>query len=636
MFDYIRVASGCPKTDIANIDYNVNHIKKCIDDSIKEHVKILVLPELCITSYTCEDLFLQSLLLKKALDGISDICEYSYNKDILIAIGAPIKYNNCIYNCAIIINDNKILGIVPKTYLPNYNEFYEKRWFTSGKNIKNELYEFESTQTYEHNVPFGTDLIFEYNNIKIGFEICEDLWSVNPPSNNLCLNGANIICNLSASNNLVSKSDYRKQLIKMQSSKCICAYVYSSSGIHESTNDLVFGGDLIISENGKILNYNNNFQRDDEIITSIIDIEKLNNDRTKNITFRDSVLNTMKHIQFKFNDNNYGIFDKKINKMPFVPNNKNEQQKRCEEIFNIQVAGLSKRIEQTNIKKAIIGISGGLDSTLSLLVIIKCFDLLNINRKNIITITMPGFGTTNRTYNNSIELCKKLNTNILDIDIKKACIQHLKDINHAIDVYDTTYENVQARERTQILMDIANQENGLVIGTGDLSEMALGYCTYNADHMSMYNVNCSIPKTLVKYLIQYIKDNELNEIKDILNDILNTPISPELLPNKNNEITQKTQNIIGPYELHDFFLYHFIRNNFSPNKILFLANKVFNYKEYYIKKYLIIFITRFFKNQYKRTCVPNGPKVGAVSLSPRNDWRMPSDATVNIWLNNLK
>lgn len=632
--NFYRAAAACPLTNVADIDYNLENIKDCINNANKKSVKLIVFPELCITSYTCADLFQQKLLLDKSLKGIENLCEFSKGVDMFILVGAPITINSSLFNCAIAIFNGSILGIVPKSYIPNYTEFYEKRWFTSGLGIINKNINLQ----FQKNIPFGTDILFTYEDIKIGVEICEDLWVTIPPSSYLSLAGANVLCNLSASNEIVSKADYRQHLVESQSARCIASYIYSSSGVLESTTDLVFSGDLLIGENGTIINKNSRFQRENEVLTSIIDIDKLNADRLKNLSFRDSSLsNTLcyREIEFKYSDLSYGTFDRYVEKHPFVPSNKAQVAERCKEIFNIQCAGLAKRFKQTDLKKAIIGISGGLDSTLALLVITKTFDILKLDRKNIIAVTMPGFGTTDRTYNNAVALCNNLNTTFREIDIVPACLQHFKDINHNPELHDITYENVQARERTQLLMDISNKEGGLLIGTGDLSELALGWCTYNGDHMSMYAVNCSVPKTLVRYLVKYAAEHESDiNTEEILVDILNTPVSPELLPkDKEGNIAQKTEDIIGPYELHDFFLFHFVRHGATPEKILFLAKCAFkkDYTDEFVHKYFDFFIRRFFTQQFKRSAIPDGPKVGSISLSPRGDWRMPTDASFNLW-----
>ena len=630
--NFIKVGAACPKTKVADITYNIENICHCIDDAKTKNIKFLVFPELCITSYSCGDLFLNSSLINSSIEGLESIVKNSINKDILLAIGAPLLHNNVLYNCAYLIFEGKILGIVPKSYIPNYSEFYEKRWFTQGVNIIDQKVDLP----FQEDIPFGTNLIFKSGDYKFGVEICEDLWVTIPPSSYLSLAGANIIGNLSASNELVSKKDYRKSLISNQSARCMSSYIYSSAGVHESTTDLLFSGHLIIAENGSILEENSRFQRDNEVISSFIDIFKLNSERLKNLSFRDSssfLPHSFKFINFNFNDISFNHFTRYIDKHPFVPSNIHERDERCKEIFNIQSSALAKRLEHVGLKKAVIGISGGLDSTLALLVIAKTFKLLGIDNKNIITITMPGFGTTDRTYNNALTLCKELNCDLREINIVEASLQHFKDIGHDKDIHDVTYENVQARERTQILMDLANKEGGLLIGTGDLSELALGWCTYNGDHMSMYSVNPSIPKTLVRYLVKYVAENESNkEVSETLLDILDTPVSPELLPkDSEGNITQKTEDIVGPYELHDFFLYHFIKHGSSKERILFLAQNAFknDYSKEEIEKWLDKFIYRFFTQQFKRSALPDGPKVGTISLSPRGDWRMPSDASFN-------
>ena len=636
--NYIRVASANPIGKVADVEINVVNILDCIYKANYEGCKVLVFPELSLTSYTCGDLFLQTALIESSENGLKKILEASKDIDMLIAVGAPLFYEDSLYNCAYVLFKGKVLGIMPKSFIPNYTEFYEKRWFAEGLGITNKYVDL----SFQTGIPFGTNLIFTCNDIKISFEICEDLWVTVPPSSSLALCGANIIGNLSASNEIVSKAKYRKSLVSSQSASCICSYIYSSSGVHESSTDLLFSGHLLIGENGLILSENKRFNRENEILSSIVDVDKLKAERIKNCSFRDSSKACgMKalEIPFVFSDLQLKFFDRPIEKYPFVPVSALEREERCKEIFSIQASSLAKRIEHTGLKKAIIGVSGGLDSTLALLVIVKTFDMLNIDRKNIITITMPGFGTTDRTYNNAVLLCKNLNCSFREINIEKACLLHFKDIGHDESIHDVTYENVQARERTQILMDIANKEGGLLIGTGDLSELALGWCTYNGDHMSMYAVNTSVPKTLVRYLVKYVSDFEVsNEISSILNDILNTPVSPELLPKDDKgEIAQKTEDLVGPYELHDFFLYYFIRFGASPDKILFLANEAFKdtYSKEIINKWFKNFISRFFSQQFKRSAIPDGPKVGSVSLSPRGDFRMPSDASSNIWMKNL-
>ncbi|EGT3617644.1 NAD(+) synthase [Clostridium perfringens] len=630
--DFIKVGAASPKVKISDTKYNLKEIESMILQAINEEVKLIVFPELSIPAYTCGDLFTNQKLIENCNLALEDLVEFSRDKDILIAVGAPLLYRYCLYNCAYIILNGKVLGIVPKSYIPNYSEFYEKRWFTEGLNIKG----LNVDLTFQKEVPFGTDLIFSFDKLKLGFEICEDLWVTIPPSSNLALMGANVICNLSASNELVSKSSYRKSLVQNQSARTMSAYIYSSAGVHESTTDLLFSGHMMVAENGAVLKENNRFCRENDLLTGIVDLFRLDAERTKNISFRNSTFTEQtnpRFIPFTLENTEIKNFDREIDKHPFLPKSQYAMEARCEEILNIQAAALAKRLEHTNLKKAVIGISGGLDSTLALLVVVKTFDMLNISRKNIITVTMPGFGTTDRTYNNAVTLCKELDCDFREINIVKAALQHFEDIGHDKDIHDVTYENVQARERTQILMDIANKEGGLLIGTGDLSELALGWCTYNGDHMSMYSVNCSIPKTLVRFLVSYFANHEISEnAKEALLDILDTPVSPELLPkDKEGKITQKTEDIVGPYELHDFFLYHFIKHGSSPERILFLAKEAFknDYDEETIKKWLDKFIRRFFTQQFKRSALPDGPKVGSISLSPRGDWRMPSDAVYN-------
>lgn len=644
-YGFLKVASACPKTEVANIKYNTEEIKNLIIEADKNDAALIVFPELSLTSYTCADLFGQELLVKNAEYYLNILLNCTQKADIIAIIGMPLAINQALFNCSVIIQKGKILGIVPKTFIPNYKEFYEKRWFTSGNTILNK---FDNVTLCNQIVPFG-NLIFKcanINNFSFGVEICEDIWSPIPPSSLLSINGATIIANLSASNEIVSKAPYRHNLIANQSARCICGYIYSSCGVHESTTDLVFSGECIIAENGALLKTSERFNRSSNIIYSEIDVQRIAYERQSNKTFADSQpINRInfdyRTVEFTYNPiRNKSInFERFIDSLPFVPNNPITRNERCEEIFNIQVAGLAKRLEHTGCKNSVIGISGGLDSTLALLVTAKAYDLLSIDRKNIITITMPGFGTTDRTLGNAINLCKSLGTSLKQIDIIPACLQHFKDIDHDISIHDVTYENVQARERTQILMDTANKLNGLVIGTGDLSELALGWCTYNGDHMSMYAVNCSIPKTLVKSLVEWVSKNGTDQHStEILFDIIDTPVSPELLPpDDNGKITQKTEDIVGPYELHDFFLYHMIKYGAEPKKILFLAKVAFGekYSTDIINKWLKAFYRRFFTQQFKRSCIPDGPKVGTISLSPRGDWRMPSDSCYEMWISEL-
>ena len=636
---FVRVAAAVPRLKVADCVYNASNIVNMIKNANEAGVQIIVFPELSITGYTCADLFHQHALLHEALKQLERILNYTSTEDIVSIIGMPVQVDNQLFNCAAVIQRGKVLGIVPKTYIPGYKEFYEERWFASG------IKALSSTVTLlGHEIPFGADLLFEAEDLYrvcFGIEICEDLWVPIPPSCYQAVAGATLLFNLSASNDLIGKYEYRKELVAQQSGKCVAGYVYTSSGIDESTTDVVFGGHAIIAENGGILVQSERFQRTEQLVISDIDIQRLSNDRFKNTSFMEALPETaFRKIIFRPADTELKSVHRYIDPHPFVPSDVNARDKRCSEIFAIQTAGLAKRLEHTHIQKAVIGISGGLDSTLALLVTVRTFDLLEIPRENIIAVTMPGFGTTDITYTNALQLMKSLNASVKEIDIKAACMQHFIDIGHDPSVYDVTYENVQARERTQILMDMANKLNALVIGTSDLSELALGWCTYNGDHMSMYAVNCSIPKTLVKYLVKWVADNVAEKsASDVLRSVLETPITPELLPpDAAGKIMQKTEDIIGPYELHDFFLYHTIRYGAPPEKVLFLAQQAFSdsYGGDTLKTWLKVFYKRFFSQQFKRSCLPDGPKVGTISLSPRGDWRMPSDAEAAVWLDKLE
>lgn len=632
--NFIRVSAASPKTNVCDIEFNVLNIKKCIDEALNKKSKIVVFPELSITSYTCFDLFLKRTTLEKSYEGIKNILEFSKSKDILIILGGIFEYNNSLFNSAFIIHKGKVLGITPKTYLPNYQEFYEKRYFTEGF-IKLTKVKFLNEETY-----FGTDILFSYKDIKIGVEICEDLWAPIPKSSYLSINGANIICNLSASNETNFKHDSRKNLVRFQSDKLNCAYIYSNSNSTESTTDLIFSSYTCIYEDGKMVSESDRFSDENVLITGLIDIDSLNTHRVNNITFRDSFKyyeRDMKVIEVDFENMDFGVFDKKININPFLHEDENKNFEIFEEIFLMQAASLRKRLQHIKQDKIILGISGGLDSTLALISCHKAFKTMNIESKNILAVTMPGLGTSSRTKNNAVNLCNELNVTLKSIDITKAIKQHFLDIDQDENLFDTTYENSQARERTQILMDLANKENALLIGTGDLSEVALGFSTYNGDHMSMYNINCSIPKTMIKHLLKHYYENynESTNVQNILMDIINTPISPELLPtDENNNILQKTEKIIGPYELHDFFLYHFMKNNLSFEKIRFLALNAFNgiYDEKLIEASLNVFVKKFFQNQFKRSSMPDGPKITEISLSPRGDLKMSSDSSYNSFI----
>lgn len=627
-YGYVRCAAASLKMEVANPRWNEQEMEHVIAEAVSNGVAILVLPECAMTGYTCADLFFQKTLLEETEHQIAKLKKFLEGKEIIVAVGAPIQIENKLYNMGIVLQNGHILGMVPKTYLPNYNEFYEQRWFASSADLKESEIEFLGEK-----VPVGKDLLFGNQNTYFALEICEDLWSVTPPSDTYALNGATILLNLSASNETIGKKEYRENLIKMHSAKQISAYVYASSGPLESTTDILFSGATLIYENGSKLAEGKRFQFDNTLTIGDVDVEKLLHDRMKNTSFHTNQLEPVRKIYCFIPATNQPI-RRTYAKYPFVPSNPNKRNERANEILTIQSCALARRLKHTGSKKCILGVSGGLDSTLAYLVILRAFDILKIAPQNLIAVTMPGFGTTDRTYQNAKELIRKTGATLREVSIKDACILHYKDIDHDIHNHDVTYENVQARERTQILMDIANQENGLVIGTGDLSELALGWCTYNGDHMSMYAVNTSIPKTLVRYLVEYEMQNN-ETLHDVLKSILDTPISPELLPpSKDGKILQKTESKIGPYMLHDFFLYHFLRNGFSTKKIFYLAKETFkdDYEEEELRKWLTVFMKRFFSQQFKRSCLPDGVKVGSVSLSPRGDLRMPSDATSKIWI----
>ncbi len=634
-YGYIRVGAIVNKLVLANPLENAKELINNIKDAYQKDIAIVVTPELALTGYTCADLFLQDKLIKDALEGLKEILKATKTLDIITIIGMPLATNNTLYNTAVVINKGKILGIIPKSYIPNYNEFYEDRWFSSGLNLKDTYLELLGQP-----VPFGTDLLFQDENTKeitFALEICEDLWAVTPPSSEYALNGATIIFNLSSSNELIGKDSYRQNLIASQSARTVTSYIYTSSGMMESSSDLVFGGASYIYENGKLLKKNERFQLESNIISSDIDVFLLTNERRRNRSFmRKKDNKEYRIIKIKTNCN-AKILKRNYAKYPFVPSNNLDRDERCLEIINIQSTALARRLIQLNNPKCVIGMSGGLDSTLAFLVIIEAFKKLGRNNKDIIGITMPGFGTTNRTYQNAIDLVRSYNATLKEISIKEACLLHMKDIALDEDDRSITYENLQARERTQILMDIANKEKGIVIGTGDLSELALGWCTYNGDHMSMYAVNIGVPKTLIRHLVNWYMGKEDNKKKEILTDILETPISPELLPpDKDGNIIQKTENSIGSYILHDFFLYHFLRYGTTPKKLYYLASLTFpEYNKEEIINCLKIFINRFFTQQFKRNCLPDGVKVGSISLSPRGDLRLPSDLNYQSYLDEI-
>ena len=647
-YGFIKVASAVPVVHIANCRQNTKEILSLIAQAEEQGVEVVVFPELCITGYSCQDLFRQQLLLDSAEASLLHIIEFSKQLDIISIVGLPVVVGNLLLNCAAVVQHGRLLGLVPKTFLPNYNEFYEKRWFASSQ----DLYE-QTIYFAEHSILLtATPQLFRTcGGAVFGIEICEDVWAPIPPSNNLVLAGADIIFNLSASDELLGKHAYLKSLLSQQSARMLSGYVYSSSGFGESTQDVVYGGNTLIYENGQLLCEGERFALDNQLMTAQIDIESLRADRRNNTTFVNAqrciqahnvrIIKTEDIVQRDF------VLERTVDPRPFIPTH-NNMEESCSEILNIQVMGLARRLLHTRAATVVIGVSGGLDSTLALLVCIKTFDKLKLNRKNIIGVTMPGFGTTGRTYNNAMRLMENLGITIKEINISKSVLQHFEDIGHDVSEHDVTYENSQARERTQILMDLANKFNGLVIGTGDLSELALGWATYNGDHMSMYAVNTAVPKTLIEYLVSYIARTVDSSSAATLSDIIDTPISPELIPaDEKGNIRQKTEDLVGPYELHDFFLFHLLRHGFSPKKVFLLAQKAFNdnndscsdcnqYDDATILRWLYTFYRRFFVQQFKRSCLPDGPKVGSVSLSPRGDWRMPTDAMATSWLQQIE
>jgi len=637
-FGFVRVAAAVPKIKVADCGYNAARIIETALKADEAGTQFAVFPELSVTGYTCADLFNQQALIDEAGARLGEIIERTKKTGIVILAGMPLLAGNRLFNCAVALQGGRILGVVPKTYIPCCGEFYEKRWFAAGGEVGG-----GSITLCGQTAPFGVDLMFgdeKDERICFAIEICEDLWAAIPPSSYQALAGASLLFNLSASDETVGKHEYRRELVRQQSGRCVAGYVYASGGIYESTTDVVYGGHAIIAENGAILAESERFSLDGQLIISEIDVQRLTHDRMKNVSFIDNQAGRKFRIQkFCLREIKLQSLTRRVDPYPFVPSDKEKRNERCGEIFSIQTSGLAKRLMHTGVKHALIGVSGGLDSTLALLVAARTFDLLGLPRKNILALTMPGFGTSEETYGNAKRLMELMDVSVMEVDIKEACLLHFKNIGHDPDLHDEAYENAQARERTQILMDLANKRKGLVIGTGDLSELALGWCTYNGDHMSMYGVNCGVPKTLVRYLVEWVADNASDSgTRDVLHRILNTPVTPELLPpDSNGDINQKTEEIIGPYELHDFFLYHMARYGAPPQKILFLAGKAFDgkYGPDEIKKWLRVFYKRFFSQQYKRSCLPDGPKVGSVSLSPRGDWRMPSDAEAEAWLKEL-
>lgn len=629
-YGFLRAAAASLRLRVADPSYNKNEIISAIEKAEGMGVKLLVTPELSVTGYTCADLFFSSALIKSANEALGEIVQATKGKEMAVLVGMPAAVRNKLYNCAVVIKDGRILGAVPKKNLANYNEFYEKRWFASGNDISS----VETISLAGSQCPVG-DMLFDLGGgALLGVELCEDLWVPVPPSSTLALQGAVITANLSASDEYVSKAQYRQSLVQNQSARTISGYIYAGASVTESTTDLVFSGATMICENGTMLAEGERFCRETVITCADIDIEKLCAERRHNMSFENqpctlpvvdcSVKNDMNDLAYRF-----------VDPHPFVPASDEKRRERCREIFSIQASGLAKRLEHVGSKGCVIGISGGLDSTLALLVAVRAMEMIGKPTEDIIGVTMPGFGTTDRTYTNAVKLVNELGATLREIDIKAACLQHMKDIGHDPDIKDITYENTQARERTQILFDLANKTGCLLVGTGDLSELAMGWCTYNGDHMSMYGVNASVPKTLVRYLVDYVAGESRKEVADLLYDVLDTPVSPELLPpDENGKIAQKTEENIGPYELHDFFLYNFVRFGFDREKLSMLAVKAFNgkYDSAVVERWLNEFLRRFFISQFKRSCIPDSPKVGSVSLSPRGDWRMPSDASFSEFL----
>jgi NAD+ synthase (glutamine-hydrolysing) len=638
-YGFLRTAIGVPKVKVADVGFNVQEMIEMAGEMEKHQAAVGLFPELSVTAYTCGDLFAQSALIRQAETGIKAFAEALSDRQILAVVGAPIPVDAGLYNCAVVIQDGRILGAVPKTHLPNSHEFYERRWFAPASSLKGTRQIHYAGQDFK----IGRDLLFcdaENRDIQIGIEICEDLWAPMPPSGRLSAAGATVILNPSSSNELIAKSEYREELVRQQSARCNAAYLYTSCGIGESTTDLVFGGDGYIYEKGTCLAKTKRFSNEAQVVYADVDIEGLVHDRRTQTSFsdEDSTAPELDKIVCRLAD--FDALDRAVDASPFVPSDLQKRQRRCEEIFAIQSVGLMSRLRHIGGVPMVVGISGGLDSTLALLVCVEACDRLGLSRDHIHAVTMPGFGTTDRTYRNAVALIQGIGASFHEISIREAATLHLNQLNHPLDRHDVTYENAQARERTQILMDLANQVGGIVVGTGDLSELALGWATYNGDHMSMYAVNAGVPKTLVRYLVDYVADRRGSEnIRAILKDVLNTPVSPELLPpDQSGKIAQKTEDLVGPYALHDFFLYHVVRNGYSPSKIYLLAQHAFKgtYTDQVIYKWLRNFYWRFFAQQFKRSCLPDGPKVGSAALSPRGDWRMPSDAKVKLWMDEIE
>ena len=633
-YGFMKVAAAVPVVKVADVDYNVGQVESLIAQAEGQGVEVMVFPELCLTGYSCQDLFHQQLLIDKAEEGLLKLLDFTRKLDVIAIVGLPVQIGSRLFNCAAVIQGGTLLGLVPKTYLPNYSEFYEKRWFASANELTPQDIYLAGSPVHVTSQP---TIFTTCDGARFGIEICEDVWAPMPPSVTLALEGADVILNLSASDELIGKHQYLCQLLAQQSARTISGYVYAGCGFGESTQDVVYGGNAMIFENGRLLCEGERFSFQPQIRITQIDVERLRTERRLNSTFFVSKADNVECNIVQCRSISPRDFElvRTFDPHPFIPA-ADEMQSTCDEILNIQVAGLAKRLYHIGLSKAIIGISGGLDSTLALLVTVKAFDKLGLDRRGIIGITMPGFGTTDRTHQNALKLMEQLGVTIREISIAKAVTQHFEDIGHDAKVHDATYENSQARERTQILMDVANKENAIVVGTGDLSELALGWATYNGDHMSMYGVNAGVPKTLVRHLVTYLAGELATEV---LLDIVDTPISPELTPaDEHGQIKQKTEDLVGPYELHDFFIYYFMRFGFRPSKIFLMARKAFSgsYDDEVIKHWLTVFCRRFFSQQFKRSCMPDGPKVGSVSLSPRGDWRMPSDASSALWLKDVE
>ncbi len=659
-FGYVRVAAAVPHMRVADCQYNASEIKKQITEAVQEGVQVVCFPELSITGYTCADLFFTQQLQKDALSALEDVCTFTRDLPIIVLVGAPLKVDNNLYNCAFVMTDGEVIGIVPKINLPNTGEFYEKRWFSSGRdvlenNVNSIRPRIPTIELWGNDVPFGIDLLFTTKDYSFGIELCEDLWSPLPASTQLAIQGAEIIFNLSSSNCVTGKHAFRQRMITQQSARVHCGYVYTSSGIGESTTDIVFSGSTYIAENGDMLEIGERFQMESSMIISEIDVERLRIDRQRNTNFTHDKHGQYRHIQVaplepSLEDGATRLLDaalldngrpmgygegplhRHFTQTPFLPKKK-ESDEYCEDVLNLQVHGLLRRWQHTHTESLVIGISGGLDSTLALIVSVLAADRLGYNRSQVIGVTMPGFGTSDRTYSNALAMMEELGVSIHEIPIRDMATQHLNDIGHDLNNHDITYENAQARIRTLVLMDLANKYNGLVVGTGDMSELALGWATYCGDQMSMYGVNAGVPKTLVRYLVRYAAENIFGErLREILMDVIDTPVSPELLPTDDEgNIAQITEDKVGPYELHDFFLYYFLRYGFTREKIAFMASMAFDgvYSEEAIEHWLNVFMHRFFTQQFKRSCLPDGTKVVGVSLSPRGDWRMPSDVAIN-------